>query len=117
MAYTRVIPRDLFNESKLLKCLGQLSLIIHDGTGVQWPMTIDHCDFQSPGFDIYQRESDGGLACDNVTFRVHGRIVDLYTSYNSKSPYPLLFEQGDDFGPVFDDNGQLSKEFITFCIT
>ena len=30
MSYTRETPRDLFNESKLLKCLGQLSLIIHN---------------------------------------------------------------------------------------
>lgn len=29
--YQRVIPRDLFNEAKLLKCLGRLSLFIHDG--------------------------------------------------------------------------------------
>ena len=31
MTYRRVLPRDLFNEAKLLKCLGQLALIIHDG--------------------------------------------------------------------------------------
>ncbi len=29
--YTRVIPRDLFNEAKLLKCIGRLVLLIHDG--------------------------------------------------------------------------------------
>jgi hypothetical protein len=29
--YNRVIPRDLFNESKLLKCFGQLALLMHDG--------------------------------------------------------------------------------------
>lgn len=30
MNYIRVIPRDFFNESKLLKCMGQLSLKILD---------------------------------------------------------------------------------------
>ena len=29
--YERVIPRDLFNEAKLLKCVGLLVLKIHDG--------------------------------------------------------------------------------------
>ena len=28
--YYRVIPRDLFNEAKLLKCMGHLCLKIHD---------------------------------------------------------------------------------------
>lgn len=30
MTYQREIPRDLFNEANLLKCLGQISLIAHD---------------------------------------------------------------------------------------
>ena len=28
--YTRVLPRDLFNEAKLMKCMGLLTLLIHD---------------------------------------------------------------------------------------
>ena len=30
MSYARVIPRDLFNEANLLKCLGKVALILMD---------------------------------------------------------------------------------------
>lgn len=40
-SYRRVLPRDLFNEAKLLKCLGQLSLMIHDG---KCELRVEHSD-------------------------------------------------------------------------
>ncbi len=30
MTYHRVLPRDAFNEAKLLKCIGKLTLLIED---------------------------------------------------------------------------------------
>lgn len=107
--YQRVIPRDLFNESKLLKCLGQLSLLIHDGFIPQ--LTVNHVGNK---FRIYQRESDGGLYITNVRFLVKEVALELYTSYNSHEPYPLLCMAGDEEIEVFYESGTLTTEFAEY---
>ncbi len=112
--YHRVLPRDLFNEAKLLKCLGQLALKIHDG--VPWPLTIEHeTQYGGQGFRIGQDQSSGDLFCQNVTVRIAGQLLFLRSSYNSKHPYPLHLshtEQGEIV--VFDDNGEFASEFVQF---
>lgn len=114
MSYTRVLPRDLFNESKLLKCLGQLSLLIHEGKGIRWPLELRHTDYPCEGFDIEQNQDDGGLFCRNLWLYVGESPVRLYSAYNSKYPYPLYFECGDESGAVFKDNGQLHADFTVW---
>lgn len=113
MSYSRVIPRDLFNESKLLKCLGQVALILHDYEG-RYPVALDHTD-EDQGFVIDQNESTGDLYCTNLRLiRHNGEEITLSSQYNSKSTYPLWFEanDGQDCGEVFDDNGQFTREFV-----
>ncbi len=110
--YVRVIPRDLFNESKFLKCLGQLSLLIHNG--VAQSLTCDHEDPED-GFRIELDGEYGGLRCSNLTFSLGTRMIELYCPYNSKGSFPLEFV--DDFGGigvVFNDDGSLSDEFKSF---
>jgi len=109
--YQRVIPRDLFNESKLLKCLGQLCLLIHDGDAGE--LKCYHATHPDAGFTISQRPEDGGLRCDNLYFTVRGVRVEFFTIYNSKDPYPLLFWNPDHMTEheVFDDSGKLTKDF------
>lgn len=116
--YRRVIPRDLFNEAKLLKCLGQLSLAIHDEIDVG-KRAVPHClkvrgDDGKP-FKIDQRESDGGLFCSSLIFVAGSMPLILYSSYNSKSPYPLNCESLD-YGvfDVFNDDGSLTSEFARY---
>lgn len=111
--YHRVIPRDLFNESKLLKCLGQLSLIVHDGldnnrTKCPGGLTADN---SGDAFDISQREHDGGLVAAGVTFFANGFPLTLFSQYNSKSPYPLWCETPGEDIAVFNDDGNLTQEF------
>ena len=106
MSYRRVIPRDLFNESKLLKCLGQLSLLAHDGQANGLRVSFD----DDGPFHIVQDDDDGGLYCSNVWIFTHdGNIVSVKTRYNSKSAYPLVFNEYQD---VFNDDGTLTEEFI-----
>lgn len=108
MSYYRVIPRDLFNESKLLKCLGRLALLIHDGM-VPHDLTVSH---NGPdAFVAYQRTQDGGLWCPAITFRLKEQELNLYSAYNSKAPYPLLCETEEDTVFVFEDDGELTTEF------
>lgn len=109
MSYNRTIPRDLFNEAKLLKCLGQLSLLIHDE--MARPLSIDHDETEFPGFLIEQRDSDGALYCSNLQVFCKGRLIGLWSPYNRKDAYPLTFSLDDEEGDVFTDEGELSEEF------
>ncbi len=112
MSYLRVIPRDLFNEAKLLKCLGRLALILHDGVGVPRGLTIQHDDTETKGFQIEQDESTGALYCANLECTFRHRLIGLHAPYNSKDAYPLKFILGDEEGDVFTVGGTLSSEFL-----
>lgn len=109
MSYTRVIPRDLFNEAKLIKCLGQLALHIHDGdSGLR--LNLSHDEPES-GFRIDQNRSDASLYCENLELTCGFRLVGLRLPYNSRDAYPLQFWADDIEGRVFDDDGAFSAEF------
>lgn len=110
--YIRVIPRDLFNEAKLLKCLGQLCLNIHNGT-IPCKITVE--ENGSP-FDIRLLD-EGALIIDNLTFKIKGIRCYFKTTYNSKSNYPLHCEHNDCEYLVFDEQGNFDEEFIQFCKT
>jgi len=111
MSFRREIPRDLFNESKLLKCMGQLALILHDGMGVRWPLTLEHDEESFAGFLIEREFGHDGLFVANMRLLLDGEEVPVYTAYNSKEPYPLYFIKDGDDGEVFTKDGKLSDEF------
>ena len=108
MSYLRVIPRDFFNESKLLKCLGQFQLCIHDRTANGLPFEVD---FDGRAFEIIQYDSDGALSVLNYLVSLNGEPVILYTPYNSKENYPLraLYRNEEYF--VFDEKGKFMPNF------
>ena len=108
--YTRVIPRDLFNEAKLLKCIGRLCLLIHDNNV---PVEMKAHNDGEP-FNI-EMLSEGSLTISNVDISIKGNTYVFKTTYNSKSNYPLYVVNEYDEYPVFDDNGQFDPEFIEFC--
>lgn len=115
MTYARVIPRDLFNESKLLKCLGQLALIIHDKP-LPCPLALEH-ENPKDGFVIAQDKTTGNLYCTSLSLVLveTGDTVDVFTIYNSKAPFPLYFDDGNNSEfSVFEDDGTLSTEFTEF---
>lgn len=105
----------MFNESKLLKCIGQLCLKIHDR---QTPVKMDfyHDEGDSEGFEIGLIET-GELAIVNLRIYVKKISLLFKSQYNSKSPYPLLVEHKNCDYPVFDDQGEWDQEFIDFCNT
>lgn len=120
--YTRVVPRDLFNEAKLLKCLGQLFLIYHDGvdankSSLPVGFRIEHDDSygSSMGFDVVQNQDDGGLEVANILCSFCGFRIRLYSSYNSRQAYPLNYDiEGGNTpsGEVFNEDGSLSGAFL-----
>lgn len=112
--YLRVIPRDLFNEANLLKCLGKLYLCLEtlNPEGV----TLEH---DGEAFEIDQSEDSGGLFVRNVTLIVRGEEVHLWRPLNSRHAWPLYLtlDLDDEEYSVFDDDGNLSIEMLKFLTT
>ncbi len=115
MSYIRVIPRDLFNEAKLLKCLGQFALFHHNGKdnkGQPFPKSLSIW-FDGDPFEVYQHNDDGALFCANFVVEHTDFVVSLFSQYNSKEHYPLqTYDQDSSVIDVFDDEGNFTKEFL-----
>ena len=108
--YLRILPRDLFNESKLLKCMARVSLLILDHKAPDWLTMQDEIEF----FDIRQDPIDGDIYIKNLPVYIHGDRYLFYTLMNNKSPYPLIVTHNDtgEIIEVLDDDGNFSKTFL-----
>lgn len=98
MTYTRVLPRDAFNEAKLLKCIGKLTLMIEDGELPAW-----HYHYDGEPFNIIQDASDGSISVANISFWRNKKSVRVFTPLNSKEAWPALFVDGDDEYYLFNE--------------
>ncbi len=110
--YERVLPRDLFNEAKLLKCLGRLCLLIHNEL---CSLTMEHDDSVCRGFDIRQDAAEGSLYCSNLHFFTpKKRRILVYSFYNSHEEYPLghTDDRTHEECEVFTPQGKLTEEFL-----
>lgn len=104
MGYIRVLPRDAFNEANLLKCIGQLTLMIEERMLPNW--TYAHSAPGSP-FNIQQDESSGSLFILGLNFFYKGVWCNLIRPLNSREPWPLYAHIDDVDHPIFDDNGNV----------
>lgn len=113
MSYNRVIPRDLFNEANLLKCYGQLYILLERLHGHHAAFSAEDLD----SFDITQSPADGSITIENLLLIVGAENYRLRRPLNSREPWPLYAEKtdDDDFDVVlvFDDDGQLSADMRT----
>ncbi len=110
--YQRVIPRDLFNEAKLLKCMGKLCLAILDNaTPVEMESHHDGEPF------IIGLSDDGGLRVVNMGITIKGSFYAFKTTQNAKSNYPFYVEHDNCEYLVFNEQGEFDEEFIEFCKT
>jgi hypothetical protein len=109
--YIRVIPRDLFNESKLLKCLGALYIESehHEGLSVE---RAYHAEGSRDGFEIVQDQDSGAIYCRDVVVTYRGRVLHCYTGLNARGPYPMYADHEDETVAVFTVDGRLSEEFL-----
>ena len=115
MSYRREVPRDLFNEGNLLKCLGMISVSILDNKFYKYGLKDELNDF-GEGFVIEQTES-GDTYCSNYfVYDPEGENIPLYRPLNSRSPWPLLFVNKfeDSLDDVFNDDGTFSQEFFDY---
>lgn len=108
MSYVRVIPRDLFNEANLLKCLGQMVLLLE-----RREHTAYLVEPTSAGpFQIEQDPASGAISVVNLPFTIGGKPYRLTRPLNSRRPWPLYCEDEDDATAVFEDDGLLTQEFL-----
>lgn len=108
-SYMRVIPRDLFNEASLLKCIGHLYIAIDGLEGV----ALVH-DGGEVFFDVRQNPSDGSIFVSNIQLVVRGHIYRLSRPLNSRQPWPLYVDVADETLEVFDVVGHLSEDMDDF---
>ena len=115
MNYQRVIPRDLFNEASLLKCLGQLALLHHDRPveGLE----IEHSE-PCEGFQVLQDPSSGAIFCPFVrAVNIRGDSVVLQRPLNSRQDWPLEIELTDRNITVFTSFGAFHPDFLEWAST
>jgi hypothetical protein len=110
--YNRVIPRDLFNEAKLLKGVGRLVLLIHDGNN---PSNVKFVHDGEP-FEIGLMD-EGYLSINNITFTINGKQIEIVSQYNATNNYTLIAYYDYCEYVVFDEEGNYTTEFIEFCNT
>lgn len=119
MSYKREIPRDLFNEAKLLKCLGLLSLKIHDG---KLPPFVEIEHYQDPqreeygepdsGFDIRQDPSDGSIYSSSIRILIKGKQIPHHARLNDRSNFSLMLHIDEVDYDVFDEEGEVVCPYL-----
>lgn len=105
--YTRVIPRDLFNEAKLLKCLGVLTLLIHDNQAPEG-LKFEQIDNE---FKIGLKD-EGSLQTSSLQFTYNDEILTFQTTYNSKNNFTFYCYYDYCDYLVFDEKGNFDNEFL-----
>lgn len=112
--YHRIIPRDFFNEAKLLKCMGVLQLRIVDD---QLPPGLDiKIDESGEPFEICRDEASSRLIVINYPTTINKVEVIFQTALNSQRPYPFYCQVGEEEIEVFDDKGNFTEDFCNLKI-
>jgi len=113
--HQRIIPRDLFNESKLLQQIGKLCLAIED-------KEIEGIEFEHDGSPFSIKLIPSGYLCiENIRFQLTKIEESVsFTLYNSRipnfpnpNPNPLRYEIDGIEGYVFDEKGEFTRIFKT----
>jgi hypothetical protein len=109
--YHQVFPRDLFNNAKLIKCLGNLILRL-EGSHIK--ITFD--ETLTENINIDRDISDGSIYATNIKFILgeNGDELRFSSPLNSRENYPLVMHWNWDEIEVFDDHGHFSDDFLVW---
>lgn len=111
----RVVPRDLFNEGKLLTEMGFLTLYLHENkNGIANVLELKEDCMDEP-FEIQQNPDDGSIHIANLPIYIKGidREIYFYRPVNSRAKNSLKFQSEEWGGDVFE-NDNFSDDFINF---
>ncbi len=112
--YNRVMPRDLFNEAKVLSMHLKL---IDDYNNGRLPAGIDiRVDDESLNVGL---SDNGELYLSGVEVYYDGELLSLETTYNAgkddRFPFYVTAEGIDVWGvPIYDNDGNLDSEFTEY---
>lgn len=109
MSYTRVIPRDLFNEAGLLKAVGRVVILLGENDGHQARIMQDQVEF----FDVVQNDGSGDILIANINFEVDGKEWHLERPLNSRESWSLWARDPDDIEEeveVFTEDGNFTED-------
>lgn len=113
MSYTRVIPRDFFNEGKLMTCMGNLYIQAESSTRPDGINIV--IEENGEPFIIEKDSSSGDIYVSNYKTYVNGNLVRFATNLNSRSKYPLNCTYDNAEYTVFTNTGEFDQEFIELC--
>lgn len=110
MSYERVIPRDLFNDANLLKCLGRVYINIEN------KYENVSLDFGGEDFDICKVPATGETYSKNVMLYKGDTHIELFRPLNSREEWPLIAvdSETETEYSVFNPDGSFTKEFDEF---
>lgn len=112
MSYVRVIPRDLFNEADLLKCLGRLWILLAETRGHNARLGDQESEHDGSAFEIAQDENDGSIYVINLPFMIGRMEFTPFRPLNSRNAWPLFIHHNFDDIRVFTEEGQFTPEFF-----
>lgn len=104
----RVLPRDAFNDANLLKCIGQLTMLIEDGAHEVSGLRFE---YDGEPFDIRQDASDGSTYVANLSFYLGRHLVLMRRPLNSRDAWPLLMIHNGEEYYVFSEQGAIMPAF------
>jgi len=111
--FRRVLPRDLFIESQLLKCLGKLVIHCDENAAAVAGMRYYSDDTTHlVGFDVRQDSTSGMLIAASLYFGVNGQRMYFGVVYGTKkSKWPLeLMDDALGYVEAFDEDGNITPE-------
>lgn len=115
--FPRVTPRDFFNESKLLKCMGFLSLAELNKTNPSGlAIKVVLIDEEDDRFNIVYNNKHDMLEVKNYQVYINDVPFVCGTIYNSKQLFPLYIEYKEELIKVFEESGVFTEDFIKLFI-
>ena len=104
-----VMPRDLFLQAMLLKCLGFVCLHIVDGRAGK--LKFKHKEIRS--FKVVQDLGSGDYFCDNIEFYLEDTLekITFHIPPSKSSNSLIATNEKEHTFYVLDDKGEFTEDF------
>jgi len=109
-----VLPRDAFNQAKLLKGIGMLTLYMLDHKfGLHELITYERDPETEDQFWILINDSDGSFYVNNIRFfDTNSEEIHFFHPCNAKENHTLCFSYQGESEDVFNEDGSINPKFL-----